>query len=187
MAELFQQAVIAAVAVLYAGASIYIGNNFGGRKRLKILQKDMQTYQKEVAEATKSNDEKKIKHLQLREKEMMGMMTEMMILPWKSAIFILPIFFLLIGTSGFLGIHFAGTVPPLFPGFEATLPFEIHIGGLLAGVSINPLSWINLPLNFIHSGAYGSRGFFIACVIVAGIVLEAVVSKFENKPATAKA
>lgn len=181
MAELVQQAIIAAVSVLYAAASIYVGNKFGGRKRLKVLQKQMQEYQKEVAKATKENDEKKLKQLQLRDKEMMGAMTEMMWLPWKSAIFILPIFFLLIGTSGFLGIQFEGVIPSLFPGFETILPFEIHPGPLFAGVSFNPLSWPTILFNFAAEGVYGSRGFFISCVIVAGLALEFIVSRLENK------
>ena len=179
MAELAQQAIIAAVAVGYAAASIVIGNKWGGRKRLKVIQKDMKDYQTEVAAATKANDEKKMKQLQLREKEMTGIMTEMMWLPWKSAIFILPIFFLLVGTGGLLGIHFQGIIPPAFAGFESQLPFELHISALFSGVSINPLSWPNLLFNIARPGVYGPKGFFIAMVIIAGIVLEAVVSRID--------
>lgn len=183
MAELAQQAAIAAIAVLYAAAAIVIGNKFGGRKRLKVLQKDMQEYQKQVAEATKSSDESRLKQLQLRDKEMMGVMTEMMWLPWKSAIFILPIFFLLAGTGGFLGVNFDGVLSPAFPGFEATLPFELHPSPLFAGVSLNPLSWPNVLFNLAKRGVYGAKGFFIAFVIIAGLALEAIVSRLESKPA----
>lgn len=181
MADLIASAAMFLVAVAYVAATIFLGNKFGGRKKLKKIQAEVQAYQKEVAEATKANDEKKLKQLQIRDKEMMGMMSEMLWLPWKSAIFILPLFFLLVGTSGFLGIHFDGIVPPAFPGFEATLPFELHPGPLFAGVSFNPLSWLNLPANFLKPGAYGAKGFFITCIIFAGIILEAVISRIEKK------
>lgn len=181
MAELVSQAILAVAAVAYAAATIVIGNKWGGRKRLKAIQKDMQEYQKDVAKATKENDENKLKQLQLRDKEMMGVMTEMMWLPWKSAIFILPVFFLLVGTGGLLGIQFEGILPPAFPSFQSELPFELHPQPLFSGVSINPLSWLNVLGNFARPGTYGAKGFFIACVIVAGLVLETVATRLEKK------
>lgn len=181
MADLVSAAIIFVISVAYVGATIFLSNRFGGRKRLKKIQSEVQAYQKEIAEATKANDEKRLKQLQLRDKEMMGMMTEMLWLPWKSAVFILPLFFLLIGTSGFLGINYDGFIPPAFPGFEIILPFEIHPGPLFAGVSFNPVSWFNLFSNLAKPGLYGSRGFFITCVIFSGIIMEAMVSRFEKK------
>jgi len=181
MADLISHVIIFVVAFAYVLASIFIGNKWGGRKRLKQIQARVQAYQKEFAQATKANDEAKMKNLQLREQEIMGYTTEMLWLPWKSAVFILPVFFLIIGTGGFLGIHFAGILPPNFPEFLTVLPFEIHYGPLFSGVSINPLSWPGFLFNLVKPGTYGAKGFFIACVLIAGMIAEAVVSKFEKK------
>ena len=141
---------------------------------MKKIQADMNSYQKELAEAAKANDEKRMERLKVREKEVTGNMMEMMWLPWKSMVFILPVFFILIGTSGFLGINYPGLVPDAFPSFIIVLPFNIHLDAILS-------------LNILRDSVYGPRGYFIVWAIISGFILEALVNRLEQQGTPAPA
>jgi uncharacterized membrane protein (DUF106 family) len=166
--------VIPIASFLYVGATIWFNRFTGTRQKMKKIQAETSAYQKELAEAAKANDEKKMERLKLREKEVTGKMMEMMWLPWKSMVFILPAFFLLIGTSGFLGINFPGLIPSAFPDFIIVLPFGIHLPEILS-------------LNVLNPSVYGARGYFIVWAIISGFILEAVVSRFEKQAAAVPA
>ncbi|MEK6924248.1 MAG: EMC3/TMCO1 family protein [Candidatus Micrarchaeota archaeon] len=169
---IFEHAGIAAISLVYVAVTLFVNKKWGGRDRLKQIQAQMQEYQKEMKKAADSGDDAQLKRLQAREAELTPLMTEMMILPLKSMVLILPLFFIFIGTNGFLGLQYDGIVPAAFAGFQTTLPFNIHAEAVF--------SW-NLLSNIPQQSSYGARGFFIVAAIVWGLCLEAVVSKLEKR------
>ena len=157
-------AAIFLLSILFSMAVNLLNRKMGIKKRTAFIQKEMNTFQKEMKEATDKNDEKRIKKLKERESQVMGMMSEMMFLPFKSMIFVLPLFFIIIGTSGFLGIQYDGVLSPNFPGFIQELPIDLHISSVFS-------------LNVFHSAVYGTRGFFIVSGIVSGMLVEALFAR----------
>ncbi|MBI5635350.1 DUF106 domain-containing protein [Candidatus Micrarchaeota archaeon] len=160
--------VIFFVSLAYVIVSLFLNRMLGARQRLKQLQKLVNDYQKQVTEATKAKDERKLKELSLREKEMMGYTKEMFILPLKSMVVIIPVFFILIGTSGFLGINFNGLIPGAYPDFRTTLPIALHLNEVFS-------------LKILANSVYGSRGFFVVAAIFWGLIVEAVASQVEKR------
>ncbi|HLC47446.1 MAG TPA: EMC3/TMCO1 family protein [Candidatus Norongarragalinales archaeon] len=149
-------------AVAFSVLTSYISRKTGIRQKTDHIQKSMKEYQKEYNEALKKDDKKRIEELKAREPEVMKMMNEMMFLPFKNMIFVIPLF---IGVMWVLGIYFNG--------FLIELPIALHLNG-------NEL----LGLNIFHSSQYGSRGFFILSSVVAGLVIEQVWSKVLNRKKT---
>lgn len=160
--------VIFLASLVYVIISLFLNRMLGARQRLKQLQKLVNDYQKQVSEATKANDEKKLKELSLRDKEMMGYTKEMFVLPLKSMVIIIPVFFILIGTSGFLGINFQGIIPGAYPDFVITLPIALHLSEVFS-------------LQILASSIYGPRGFFVVAAIFWGLLVEAVASQVEKR------
>lgn len=131
---------------------------FGNRKRQKEIREEVAKFQKEYNKALKEKDEAALKRLQAREKQTSGMMTEMMILPLKSSVIILPLFFIIITL-----------LQQNFPSFTITLPFGLHVNEILS-------------LRILSQSTYGSRGFFIVSSIFWSLLIELVYSrKFEKK------
>jgi len=69
----------------------------------------------------------------------------------------------------------------MFPGFTIELPFAIHLHEVFAGFTINPLSWFGIFGNILQPSIYGARGFFIVCVIFAGIIIELLMTQVIEK------
>ncbi|MBI5177394.1 hypothetical protein HY995_04905 [Candidatus Micrarchaeota archaeon] len=155
-------------ALAYALFTVTLNKAMGIRDRQKFLQREVNAYQRELGEIAKTNDEKRLEILKTREKDVQGYMFEMMLLPWKSFIFIIPVFFLLIGTNGFLGLHFSGLLNGWFSDFVTTLPIGLHLNEIRS-------------LRILSPSVYGPRGFFIVCVIFAGLLIEAVFSRVEKR------
>ncbi len=153
-------------AVAYVAFTVFLNKKLGSRDRLKTLQREINSFQKEMKEASDKKDEKKLKQLSLREKEVTSYMMEMMWLPWKSLVFILPLFFLFIGTNGFLGISYDGLLKQWYPDFVAVLPFGLHLPEIFS-------------LRVLSPSVYGPRGFFIVCAVFAGILIELGLSRWE--------
>lgn len=167
---MYEEAILFVAAVAYVAATVFLNKKIGSRDRLKQLQREINSYQKELKDAAAKNDEKKLKQLSLREKEFTGYMMEMMWLPWKSLIFILPLFFLLIGTNGFLGINYEGILKSWYPDFTIVLPFGLHLPEIFS-------------LRVLSPSVYGPRGFFIVCAVFAGILIELALSRLEAQQA----
>ncbi|MEM4254896.1 MAG: EMC3/TMCO1 family protein [Candidatus Norongarragalinales archaeon] len=154
---------IAFVSLLFSIAAFAANKTLGQRDKVKELQKETQAYQKEMQKAVLAKDEKKIEELQKREKEVNEKMMQMLMLPWKASIVMLPIAWILISF----------VLPFFYKGFVILLPFDIHLGALL--------SW-TFYTNVFRTAAYGTTGFFIVCSIVFGLLLE----KFGNMAWPAK-
>ncbi|MBU1197523.1 DUF106 domain-containing protein [Candidatus Micrarchaeota archaeon] len=127
----------------------------GIRKRTNELQKQVNAYQKEYQEAVKKNDETEMARLKKREPEVMKMMQEMLFLPFKNMIVVIPMFLIVIWMVG-----------SALPNFVIDLPIALHLNG-------NEL----LGLNVFQSSTYGSRGFFILSSVISGLVIEGIAGK----------
>lgn len=145
-----------AIAALYAVFTVFINRTFGERKKLKKIQDDMKAFQKEYQDAIKKNDQARIKQLEVREKEFAGMMKDMMLLPFKSLIIILPTFLVLIWL-----------LTGWFPHFTIQLPISLHINEIFALKILNP-------------SVYGTRGYFILSAAFIGLILEAILNLIEK-------
>lgn len=162
---------IAILALIFSIVSLAANHKIGGKKRVKELQKEVNDFQKKFEKATKEKDEKELARLKILEPQVMGKMQEMLLLPLKAMVVILPLFFIFIA-----GVNY------FVPSFSIVLPFGIHINEVLS-------------LKVLESSTYGSRGFFIVCSIVFNLLLEALYSKViapdkankkEDKPSPSK-
>ena len=151
-----QWLVILIIAAAYSVFAIYINRTYGERKKLKKIQDDMKAFQKEYSEAMKKNDQAKIKELEVREKEFAGLMKDMLFLPFKAMIIILPAFLVLIWL-----------VEGQFHGFTIQLPIALHLSEIFS-------------LKILASSTYGVRGYFILSAAFVGIILEIVLSAIER-------
>ncbi|MFA6048959.1 MAG: EMC3/TMCO1 family protein [Candidatus Micrarchaeia archaeon] len=162
-------ALIFAAACGFSIVSQLLNIKMGIKKRTKEIQDEIKGFQEEFKKASEKNDEVALKKLKAREEQVMGMMQEMMLLPWKSMIFVMPMFFLLIGEP-FL-THYPGFLMEAFKGFVIFLPFDLHVDAVFS-------------LQIIREAAYGPKGFFIVSTLFTGMlysVLEPKVAKIFQK------
>ena len=155
---------IIASALVFSGVSLFVNHAIGGKRRIKQIQKEVNDFQKEMNKAMKEKDEKKIKEMEGKNSEMMGKSMEMLKLQWKALPVILILFFIVIGTSGFLGLSYEGLLPGSYPNFTILLPFDIHAASVFS-------------LQIIRNSTYGVRGFFIVCLLIFGMIFESLYSK----------
>ena len=148
---------ITLVALVFSAVSIFLNHKVGGRKKVKELQKEVNDFQKNFEKATKEKDEKEIQRLKNIEPEVMKKMQEMLLLPIKSMVIILPLFFIVIA-----GIEY------FFHGFSIVLPIGIHPNEIFA-------------LKLLEPSTYGPRGFFIFTSIIFNLVLEFGYSNIVEK------
>lgn len=149
--------VIAACSLLFSMLTFEVNRRFGKRARLKEIQRTVQEYQNEMKEATKRKDDKKLKELAARESEMLSLTQEMMALPFRSMVIVIPLFF------GALWL-----VPPNFPGYVLNTPFPLPVPNL----GNFSLAWRSV---------FGPRGAFILWSVVFGMLIETIVSRLEAK------
>lgn len=155
---------ISLFALAFSILAFAANKTLGQRDKVKTLQKEVNFYQKEMQKAALDKDEKKMEELKKSEKEMNEKMMQMLMMPWKATIVILPIAWIVISF----------VLPALYKGFVILLPFDIHLNALL--------SW-TFYSNLFRTAAYGTTGFFIVCSIVFGLLLE----KFGNMAWPSKA
>ncbi len=154
------------LALVIAIVYFVINRTIGNRARVKEIQARMTSLQKEFKDLADAKDEKKMEE---KQKEMSTLMMESMRLSFKPLLVSLPILFFLFGFS-FFGFSYGGIVHQLFPGFSIVLPIALHLNG-------HEL----LGLHILQDATYGSRGFYIICLFVFGLVLELVVGRFVDK------
>jgi len=146
-------------ALVFSIISFESARRLGNRKRQKEIKAEIDAFQKEMNKAMKEKDEAAIKRLEVRQKQVTDMMTEMMMLPMKSMIVAIPLFLIVISL-----------IQQNFTSFVITLPFGIHTNEITS-------------LRILSPSVYGPRGFFIVSSIFWGMVVEMVYSKkFEKKP-----
>lgn len=154
------------VGVLFSLLNTFLTRKMGVRKRMNEIQEEFKKYQDSYAAALKAKDDKKLAALAEESKRTNDMMMEMMLMPWKTMVFALPLFFLFTGDPWLT--HYAGLIPSAYPTFATILPFDIHTAAVYS-------------LNIFHSASYGGRGFFIVCLIFAGLVVSMVEQRYDKK------
>ncbi|MCL5011472.1 MAG: EMC3/TMCO1 family protein [Candidatus Marsarchaeota archaeon] len=152
----FEWQELVAVSVVFAFISFFINSKLE-RKKARSIQKEVQAFQKKLMDATKKNDEAELKKLEAEQKQMMGKMQEMLLLPFKPLIVILPIFFIVIAL-----------IESYFAGFLIQLPIALHLNEIFS-------------LHILQSSIYGPRGFFILTAAVVALILEMIYLKIEGK------
>ncbi len=152
--------------VIFAAAAVFsLLVNFANRKmgikqRTNELQSEVNSFQKAYQDAVKRNDEAEMERLKKQEPDVMKKMQEMMFLPFKSMVVVIPLFAVIIWL-----------VESQFGKFTIELPIALHLNG-------NEL----FGLNVFHSSTYGPKGFFIVSSLVCGIIVEAVTNRlFKRK------
>lgn len=161
MATVEETVFILLFAILFSFISVQIQKRWGNRARIKEIQKTVKDYQKELREATKNKDEARVKELSKKEGEILALSQEMLFLPWKSMIIILPVWYVLSTVI----------LPAILPHFMVTLGFSVPkgFGNILAG---EVFKW----------GDYlGARGLFVYFTVISGMVMELVTTKLEEK------
>jgi uncharacterized membrane protein (DUF106 family) len=162
---------IFAISVLFSIVNTVLTRKMGVRKRMNEIQAYFKAYQDKYAAAIKSKDEKKIAAIADEAKKTNDLMMEMMLMPWKTMIFALPLFFIFTGDPWFT--HYAGIVPSVFPDFAIVLPFDLHTAAVYS-------------LNIFKEASYGARGYFIVGLIAAGLLISFAEQKYDASKAKAK-
>lgn len=104
------------IAVFYVFFSFAVSVTLGNRKRVNEIQREILKYNKELADALKNNDDRKIAELQSKQKEIMPLMMESMKYRFLPMLVIFP---LLLGT-----VH---VINALWDGKTVELPITIPI------------------------------------------------------------
>lgn len=141
-------------ALLFSLLLVFLQKRFGGRDRIKEIQKQVNEHQKEVLAATKANDKQKLDELMKKQDEVMRLTQEMLWLSLKGMVIVLPIAL----------IVFTYVLPALFPRYVIHLPFPL----------------LHFP-SFELRNYFGARGFFIYVSIFFGLALEAIIPKAEAR------
>ena len=145
--------------LVFSIVSFEATRRLGNRKRQKEIKAEIDAFQKEMSKAVKEKDQAALKRLEPRQKQVTEMMTEMMMLPFKSMIVVIPLFLVVISL-----------LQQNFPGFTINLPFGLHLPEIFS-------------LRILSPSVYGPRGFFIVSGMFWGLIIEAIYSKkFEKKP-----
>jgi uncharacterized membrane protein (DUF106 family) len=156
--------------LLFAAAfsllNTYLTRAMGIRKRMNHIQEEFKAYQEKYLAAVKAKDERKLEALAAESKRTNDLMMEMMIMPWKTLVFALPLFFLFTGDPWLT--HYAGIIPSTYPAFATVLPFDLHPAAVYS-------------LNILRSASYGPRGYFIVCLIFAGLLVSLLEQNYDRK------
>ncbi len=145
--------IIMGASFLLAAVNFVIDRILGVRKETNALQKEVNAWNKEYLDAVKAKDDAKVKKLAENEKEMMSKMTKMMFLPFKSALFAIPLYIL---------FHWLLT-SNLQKDLTFTLPFPVP--------NFNIVTWDNIV---------GVTGLFILALIFFGLIINLLIPKLEE-------
>lgn len=139
---------------------------------MKEIQEEMKKFQDDMKKAAEQKDEVALKKLKPREEQTMALMQEMMILPWKSLIVMLPLFFLFIG-EGFI-THYHGLLFDWFPAFSIMLPIDLHFHAIFS-------------LQIFQQASYGPKGFFIVSTVFFSMIISLAEGRLEKSKKNAEA
>ncbi len=148
---------IAAIAMAYAATSFIIYQKIGNPKRIKEIQAESSRLSKEMGEAMKSKDDKRIDAINKEYEKFFPKMGEMMMLQFKPMLLILPIYIIL-----------TPIVKSTFDGFTIVLPVYLPI--FIQNLDKFP-NWRNL---------FGPIGWFWLCVIFGGLAISIIKSQWDS-------
>ncbi|PIT84405.1 hypothetical protein COU37_03345 [Candidatus Micrarchaeota archaeon CG10_big_fil_rev_8_21_14_0_10_45_29] len=146
--------IIAAVGVVYSVSVNFIMNKIVDRKKMKEIQEESKRLQKELSDASKSGDAKRIEEINKKYEAFMPKMMEMSFSQMKPLILIIPALAVL-----------TPLLRDSYPDFVITLPFSLPVFvqqfGMILDLSF--LSDFNKFLNWRDT--FGSVGWFWVCVL----------------------
>jgi len=164
--------VIFAIAALYYIGSQFVLNKLVDKEKIKKIQAESKRLQKEMSEATKANDEKRLSEISAEYEKFMHKMMEMSFMQLKPLIIIIPALMIL---TPFLTHNFKGfeiilpfPLPVIYDGFPKL--FSLDINGFLSGFPY----WRNL---------FGPRGWFWVSVIGTSVsvsLIRAIYNKIKS-------
>lgn len=163
---------IVLLAAAFSLINTLLNNKLGVRKRMTEIQEEFKVYQKHLSEAAKSGDESKMKKASEKSERMNQLMMEMMVIPWKTLVYALPLFFLFTGESWLT--NYPGLIPSWFPGFVISLPFDLHPAAIFS-------------FKFLQQASYGAKGFFIVGVLFASMIFSFIEQQYAKMAAAKSA
>lgn len=148
---------IIAVGLGYTLLSTFIMQKLGNPKKVKEIQEESKTLSKEMQEAVKAKDEKRIEEINKRYEAYLPKMSELMILQMKPLIIIFPLLFLL-----------TPIIKSTFAGFVITLPFSLPI--FIQNFDKFP-NWRD---------TFGPLGWFWIVVVFGGLAISLIKGQWEK-------
>jgi uncharacterized membrane protein (DUF106 family) len=116
MADIF----VALLALAFSAMTFYANKKLVDRRRLDEIKREVNRFQKEYGEARKSGDEEKLRQLEKRNEEVLGMTKEMMLMQFKPSLVTFPLFFV---------FSFVVKQPPMNAA-SISLPFALPVPDL---------------------------------------------------------
>jgi len=107
------------------------------RKKMDAIRKRVEEHQKEMLQAQKDEDQKKMKKLEMEQNEIMGLVKENMIASMKPALFTMPIFLVLIW-------FLSGNYAVLGPILELPIGLPFLTRAVEAAGIVNGVDWFGL-------------------------------------------
>lgn len=148
---------IIAIGIGYTLLSTFIMQKLGDPKKVKAIQEESKTLSKEMGEAVKAKNEKRIEEINKRYEAYLPKMSELMILQMRPLIVIFPLLFLI-----------TPVIKSTFHGFVITLPFYLPI----------------FIQNFEHfpnwRDTFGPIGWFWICVVFGGLAISLIKGQWEK-------
>ncbi|MFH1306446.1 MAG: EMC3/TMCO1 family protein [Candidatus Micrarchaeota archaeon] len=153
--------IVAAIGVVYSLASRFLMNKLVDRNKAKEMQKEMKALQKELSEASKSGNSKRVEEVNRKYEKFMPKMLTTQFSQMKPLIIIIPALAIIMPI-----------LKDTFVGFEITLPFSLPI-------------FIQNFENFPNwRDTFGPVGWFWITVILAGIgiyLITTIYTKVKQK------
>ncbi len=161
---------IALIGSAYALVSTVIYQKIGSPKRIKEIQAESSRLSKEMNQAIKSKDDKRIDSINKEYEKFMPQMGEMMMLQFKPLIIVIPLIFIL-----------TPVITSVFAGFTITLPFYLPIFLQRFDMLLN-LSFLGDFNTFLNWRAlFGPIGWFWICVVFAGLAISIINSQLDKR------
>lgn len=98
----FFWALVALIAIIYSGVTFFIQNKIVDRKKVEAIQEESKVISKELSEAQKSGDQKRIDEAVKRQYEFMPRFNELMVAQLKPMIFIIGALLIFTNAIGYL-------------------------------------------------------------------------------------
>jgi hypothetical protein len=157
---------ILVIASLYGLFGVALSRLRGSYQRNKEITAQINDYNDQLKQADK-NPESKAQIQQQLAPAVQQLICELMVLPWRTIFFTVPLLILLVGANGYLGVHFEGFLKMWFPNFSIQLPIALHWDEI---THLRIFSW----------SAYGCRGFFLFGALFANLAINYLFGRFEN-------
>jgi uncharacterized membrane protein (DUF106 family) len=156
--------IITLSAVIYSTVALHINKTIGNRKRVKEIQKEMNSISAKLKKMDYENDAGR-KEAEEEQGRIPKLMSESMVLQFKPLLIILPVFAIL-----------TYVIRTSFPYFAIKLGFSIPTF---------PYYWLLLRFNMDTfpnwRNEFGTFGWLLLCVVFSGLIIQIVVEQVEKR------